>query len=516
MSSYDPFKHYNSASSGTKRPQPPYQFTSQPRMPTSLTWPTEEKTNLETPSVYRWVPPQPPLGTPLTWPTEQNSGPETAPSYCWMPPQYSPVQSPIVPAPELPNPESSTHQLVYHYATNLSTSYLSSTSPVETLPVYQEAVNRHYLGHSCVYQALLTFSALHLASLTPQPYSGILLSSDASSSPTSSYPSSYSSPYLIAALSHKAWALGQFRGMIESVTTETCEPALAASALLTACTFGLPLAGAVCDTVDLLWQIMSLYQGTTTLFRMGGWFEDEEDDWMSRRARSQSAATTASSSGYEDSGSGSDLDFDGGGTTFGYAFPSCASPTLLQQPPPPPPHHRHDGRRRVRRGSETSWPEAEAAVDAVLAAIAALPEDDENDGGVVPINDTMSVRSSSSCTKQGRGAVLAEAAAQLRTSLRRMAAARGLFGPAVEWLGMVPAGFVARVQLRDPLALVLLATWAAGGLAYIPGEVWWVRGWPDRTLAAAARAVDVGSNGDDRQYAHLLRWAATEVHRQGG
>ncbi|KAI1868451.1 uncharacterized protein JN550_006367 [Neoarthrinium moseri] len=111
---------------------------------------------------------------------------------------------------------------------------------------------RHAQEHPYVHHALLTFSALHMASLT------------ANAEQYQNPP-----PHLVIALSQKALAIERFRPVVESVTAETCEPALAASGLLTACAFALPLAGAPFDVVDQLAQITSLFQGTTTLFRMG-------------------------------------------------------------------------------------------------------------------------------------------------------------------------------------------------------------------------------------------------------
>ncbi|KAK9777416.1 hypothetical protein AB5N19_08491 [Seiridium cardinale] len=108
------------------------------------------------------------------------------------------------------------------------------------------------MAHPYVHHALLTFSALHIASLS-----------------RANTHSSTISPDLVTALSHKSTAIETLRPAVDRVDSQTCEPALAASGLLTCCAFALPLVGAPFDPIDLLAQIVSLFQGSTALFRMG-------------------------------------------------------------------------------------------------------------------------------------------------------------------------------------------------------------------------------------------------------
>ncbi|KAI1409315.1 hypothetical protein F5Y13DRAFT_203737 [Hypoxylon sp. FL1857] len=146
-----------------------------------------------------------------------------------------------------------TEQLLYHYNTEVSLVFTSSEVQVEVLSSFHEAVIRHSFVYPYVYHAMLTVSALHLASHTPAL---------GSTSPARS-------PHLVTALAHKAYALETLRSIVDSITTSTCEPALAASGLLTVCAFALLPTGVVSDAIDLLGQIMTLYRGTVAIFNYG-------------------------------------------------------------------------------------------------------------------------------------------------------------------------------------------------------------------------------------------------------
>ncbi|KAI2603470.1 uncharacterized protein GGS25DRAFT_526510 [Hypoxylon fragiforme] len=68
-------------------------------------------------------------------------------------------------------------------------------------------------------------------------------------------------------------------------------------------------------------------------------------------------------------------------------------------------------------------------------------------------------------------------------TLRRVAGTNGVYNPACMWLAMVNP----RVQRecareREPLSLVLLAHWVVT-LKYVK-DIWWIRGWPERTVRA--------------------------------
>lgn len=146
-----------------------------------------------------------------------------------------------------------TAQLLHHYSTEVSLTFTSSDAQVEVLLCFHDAITRHSFGYPYVYHAILAVSALHLASLTPalEPTSQSL------------------SPHVVTALSHKSSAIETLRPVINSMTSLTCEPALAASGLLTVCAFALLHVGMASDTIDLLAQIMILYRGTVAIFQAG-------------------------------------------------------------------------------------------------------------------------------------------------------------------------------------------------------------------------------------------------------
>ncbi|KAI1459771.1 hypothetical protein F4805DRAFT_53158 [Annulohypoxylon moriforme] len=175
---------------------------------------------------------------------------------------YSPKQSPsielssaiIIPLCRGPLTfDLTTEQLFYHYATEVSPVFTSLDVPVEVLSSFHDAVLRHSFEHAYVYHSMLTVSALHLASLTPASTPGSLIHS----------------PHIVTALAHKASALETLRSIVNSISALTCEPALAASGLLTVCAFAMLHAGVASDVIDLLAQIMTLYRGTVSIFRFG-------------------------------------------------------------------------------------------------------------------------------------------------------------------------------------------------------------------------------------------------------
>ncbi|KAI1371186.1 hypothetical protein F4677DRAFT_316881 [Hypoxylon crocopeplum] len=171
----------------------------------------------------------------------------------------SPIHASLLPGVALPlntglsTLDLKTEELLYHYATEVSNIFTSSEVQQDVLSCLHDAVIRHSFEYPYVYHAMLTVSALHLASL----------------SPTLEYQSPTRSPHLITALAHKASALETLRSTVNTITDSTCEPALAASGLLTVCAFSLLHAGVASDIIDLLAQIMTLYRGTVAIFRFG-------------------------------------------------------------------------------------------------------------------------------------------------------------------------------------------------------------------------------------------------------
>lgn len=287
--------------------------------------------------------------------------------------------------------------------------FTTSQVQVEVLSCFHDAVIRHSFAHPYVYHAVLTVSALHLASLTA-PFQG---------TPASR------SPHLVTALAHKAFALEALRSTVESMSGPTCEPALAASGLLTVCAFALLHAGVASDTIDLLAQIMALYRGTVAIFRFG------------RQVL--------------------------------HTVPSGTIPRLRQSVV-------------TATACETPWPEAEAAVDKVLAKVLELTE-------------------ASTDAKEKKNALM-DAGFKLKTALRRVAAARGVHNVACMWLAMVNSRFNESVKAREPLSLILVAHWVVT-LRYVT-HIWWVQGWPERTIRAVWEEVG-------EQHPDLMQWVSEEI-----
>ncbi|KAI1207691.1 uncharacterized protein F4807DRAFT_174747 [Annulohypoxylon truncatum] len=305
--------------------------------------------------------------------------------------------------------DPTTEQLFYHYATEVSPVFTSVDVPVEVLSSFHNAVIRHSFEHAYVYHAMLTVSALHLASLT------------SASTPASQI----RSPHVITALAHKASALETLRSIVNSITSLTCEPALAASGLLTVCAFAMLHAGVAIDVIDLLAQIMTLYRGTVSIFRFG---------------RQDSIAVLS--------------------TTIPTIRQAILTAIIGERP----------------------WPSADVAADKILTKIFELSEDSDD-------------------AKQKKN-VLLDAGLKLKVALRRISGTRGVYSVACMWLAMVHPAIVEYIKAREPLSLVLLAHWVIA-LRYIK-HIWWVQGWPERTVQAVWQEVG-------ERYPDLFEWVFEEL-----
>ncbi|KAI9172250.1 hypothetical protein HJFPF1_01747 [Paramyrothecium foliicola] len=144
--------------------------------------------------------------------------------------------------------------LLHHYMTNLTARHMAPVLESSMFPILNPAITRNAAIHPYVQQAVLCYSALHLASITRGS-------------------STQQSPYLVAALRHKAAALAHFRPILASgVTPLNCEAAFTASAVLVACAFALPVADPFdstgSDRIELLSQVIGLFRGCLALFRL--------------------------------------------------------------------------------------------------------------------------------------------------------------------------------------------------------------------------------------------------------
>ncbi|KAI1758669.1 hypothetical protein GGR53DRAFT_516333 [Hypoxylon sp. FL1150] len=384
-SSYDPFKNHNKASSTPVSSASPHATSSQRVF---------IKSNQTTGAFS-------PNGAHLTISSSNLSASST---------QRSSTEGIIYPLyNELQILDSASQELLYHYDTEVSIIFTTSEVQVEVLSCLHDAVIRHSLAHPYVYHSILTVSALHLASLTTPLQT---------TSPVRS-------PHLVTALAHKASALEALRSTVMSMSGPTCEPALAASGLLTVCAFALLHAGMVSDIIDLLAQIIALYRGTVAIFRFG------------RQVL--------------------------------HTIPSGTIPRLRQSVV-------------TATACETPWPEAEAAVDKVLAKVYELDEASKN--------------------ARGKKYALINAGCKLKLALRRVAAARGVHNVACMWLAMVDSTFNESVKTREPLSLILVAHWVVT-LRYVK-HIWWVQGWPERTIQAVWQEAG-------EQYLDLMQWVFKEV-----
>ena len=353
----------------------------------------------------------------------------------------------------VPRLDPLTHQILHHYTTSSGAFLTEPFQSGDVFSTFHAAIDRHLYAHPYVHHAVLTYSALHLASVLPSSMSlppSIDLPSEASH---------HANAHLVAALSHKASALAHFRPVLESISSENCEPVLTASGLLVSCAFAMPMVSRKHairdeqDPVDLLAQIISLFHGTVVIFRMG---------W-------------------------------GGGVR-----------------PPLDEKSSMAIRRDVIReaGKEAPWPEAEDSLREVMSAISRL-EDRSSQSHVgregIPDGDqpTLEQRFPTIDRKE----ILMDIALKLRYAMRRVAAARGVYRVAIGWLGMVAPAFVERLQARDPLALVLLGHWVIC-LRETP-HVWWTRGWAEWTVATICEEIGQGEHGS------LMEWPRAEVGISG-
>jgi hypothetical protein len=147
-------------------------------------------------------------------------------------------------------------RLLYHYMKNLTRKHMSPVMESQMFPILNPAITRNAAMNPYVQQAVLCYSALHLAS-------------------SAGHSSSFErTRYVVAALDHKAAALAHFRPMLASgINAENCEAAFTASAVLVACAFALPLAdpsdNTGCDRIELLAQVIGLFRGCVALFKLG-------------------------------------------------------------------------------------------------------------------------------------------------------------------------------------------------------------------------------------------------------
>ncbi|VUC35785.1 unnamed protein product [Clonostachys rosea] len=154
------------------------------------------------------------------------------------------------------NTQGQTEQfLMFHYTTNLAIPGMAPIINPDDFQSINSSILYYANTHPYVRHALLSFSALHLASI------------HAVSVPAHGY-------YLESALHHKAVALELYRPELNSgVTPESGNPLLTACTIFIACAFTLPAADpdyrTGYDRIELLAQVSGLYQGATALFRMG-------------------------------------------------------------------------------------------------------------------------------------------------------------------------------------------------------------------------------------------------------
>lgn len=260
---------------------------------------------------------------------------------------------------------------------------------------------------------------------------------------------------------------------------------MAASCLLTASAFGLPLAGVCCDIIDLLLQIISLVRGTSAIFHTAGHQIPHSTPRMVRRHRHDEEYDTSDTSDIsDDSDEGEDAD-DGGPMVSPDGFRARGGFS-----------HRLCRFEREALSHTAPWPEAEAAIDQLLAAIAQIPDETEDIKTFPP-----------QPSAPERRHILTEAACQLRTALGHAAAAPPKTEGAVclMWFSMVSPTFLARVQARDPFALILLAYWSVS-LRNAPPHMWWLDGWTERAVSAVARELV-----SYPACAPLLAWAWSEA-----
>ncbi|KAI9734692.1 MAG: hypothetical protein M1834_002294 [Cirrosporium novae-zelandiae] len=143
-------------------------------------------------------------------------------------------------------------QMLYHHYINIISESTPFKSPEENFSRWDSSVRRYVMTHEFLYHGVLAFSSLHLATLY----------------------SNASNTYVCIALKHQNTALTSFRPILDKISSENCEASLAFGGLTILCTFAFPLIAlpqntALFDPVKDMKQIISLFSGVVTLYRMG-------------------------------------------------------------------------------------------------------------------------------------------------------------------------------------------------------------------------------------------------------
>lgn len=149
---------------------------------------------------------------------------------------------------------------------------------------------------------------------------------------------------------------------------------------------------------------------------------------------------------------------------------SCDSASLASHTPRSP-------------GDDVPWPEAMNSLQQCIDALRALP----------PATDTK---------EEERRRVLDHAAEMLKKAFGKISEARRDFHVLCVWLGMVNRQFVTLIQVRDPMALLLLAHWAVCRTTM--DDIWWARGWPATAVAAIFENLD-------ETHRPLLSWCLSQA-----
>ncbi|KAH7313492.1 hypothetical protein B0I35DRAFT_274117 [Stachybotrys elegans] len=141
---------------------------------------------------------------------------------------------------------------VHHFVNHLAVNNLAPILDSEIRPLLTQTIIDNIDVYPFVRHALVSFSALHLASERVGS----------------------SSQHLVTALHHKDTAIAGFRPFLsDQLQPQQCEAAVAASVVLVACTFAIPIADHAkttgVDHLDLLSQVAGLFQGLIALLRLG-------------------------------------------------------------------------------------------------------------------------------------------------------------------------------------------------------------------------------------------------------
>lgn len=150
--------------------------------------------------------------------------------------------------------------LFQHYVNNLAVAPMSPILESDLFTPLNADILHHALSVPYVYHVVLSFSALHLASV---------YAFYASHSPDPSHAHNHYH-FLSTALAHKDAALQEFLPAIGAGIEASIETLLATSAVLVACELALPAADPVrrtaFDRIDILAQVAGLFQGTNHIF----------------------------------------------------------------------------------------------------------------------------------------------------------------------------------------------------------------------------------------------------------